>query len=50
MLADDGIDLVIGSHRDRRLDGDDGEAVHFRRNLARSVVDERQVGEAVAAP
>ena len=38
-LANDGIDLVISANRDRRLRHDDGEALHFDRDLARRVID-----------
>src|SRR5262249_32845191 len=49
-LADDGINLIVGSDRNRRLDHDDGKAVHFGRDLARGVMDVGEVGKTVAAP
>ena len=48
--ANDAVDIVIGSDRDRRFDGDPGELPNFRCDLARGIVDVRQVGKAIAAP
>src|SRR5215472_6625574 len=49
-FPDDGVNLVVGSDRNRRLDHDDGKAVHFGGNFARSVMDVGEVGKTVAAP
>ena len=49
-LADDGINLIVGSDRNRRLDHDDGKTVHFGRDFARSVIDVGEVGKTVATP
>ena len=49
-FADDALDLVAGAHRHCRLGDHHGEAVERRGDLARGVIDEREVGMAVAAP
>src|SRR6185437_1595233 len=49
-LGDDALDLVAGADRHRGLGDDDGEALDRRADLARGVVDIREVGVAVAAP
>ena len=49
-LADDALDFVAGAHGHRRFGDDHGEAVERARDLARRVIDETQIGVAVAAP
>ena len=48
-FADDALDLVAGADRHRRLGDHHGKAVERGGDLARGVIDEAQIGVAVAA-
>ena len=48
-FADDALDLIAGTDRNRRLCYDDGKSVESARDLARGIIDETQIREAVAA-
>jgi hypothetical protein len=49
-LPDDALDFVTGSDRHRRLCDHNGKAIKCSRDLARSVIDEAQISEAVTTP
>src|SRR5215831_5405517 len=49
-FANDRLDVVIGSHRNRRFYGDNGEACDFSGGLGRGVMNIREIGKSIAPP
>jgi hypothetical protein len=48
-LANDRLDVVIGSDRNRRFYGDNGKALDFSGDLGRGVMNVREIGKSIAS-